>query len=461
MRFNLSKGRRARPSVRLQAERLEARDVPAGSVVTAMVDGSLFIFGDAQDNQITIGQVVPGVLTITPNGGTIVDGSSTTVTRSINRDLIIELGAGNDSLTFDLATPITLPRNLAIDYGIFGIGTKTTTTMNASQNMLSVGGSFGIRYANGDVTTTLDNIAVASGLGIHHMVGDSNLTIDNLMGAGHFSSIGGNLVVSNMRGQATNQVRDTNVGMSEVFSNGQSRALDNSAGSTQILNVNNTTPATVGGSIVISNFSGDSAIGDVVADVNVHGSVGVNLGTGNFGTTVAARKATTGPVISGGLRIAGSGKWSGTINLGAPKTGLTVKQSLIVGVGNGDASINIDDVHVLMGTSIATGPGNDLIAIDGKASDVGSVFGGSVMIGTGPGSDSLSINSGAASSAVTEFKGIVLASMGIDDDTLTLATAGKVKFDAHAVFDGRQGTNTKTVTTGNIEGHVPVLINFT
>src|SRR5262249_17427108 len=154
-------------------------------------------------------------------------------------------------------------------------------------------------------------------------------------------------------------VNDTNVGGSIVFGNHLARVADNAAGSNQIFNVTNTAPATVGGSIVISNLNGDSAIGDVVADVKVGGGIGLNLGTGNFNAGVAAKKASAGPTIGGSLGLRGASTWSGTVALGAPGTGLTVKQSLGLSLGNGNATISIDDVHILMNTRILTGSGND------------------------------------------------------------------------------------------------------
>lgn len=447
---------------RLNCEKLEDRDVPAGTVITAMSMGSLFILGDTNDNQITITQAGPNTLAITPTGGTTVDGSSTTVLRPIFSSLVIRLGTGNDSVTFDLSTPMLIRGNLTIDYGTTGTGDKTTMTSGATSS-LTVLGSLAIRYAGGNVATTLDNVAIAGNLVVRHGLGDSTFQLDNLLGSGHFSSVGGSLVVSNTRGMSVNQVNDTNVAGSILCSNHQARVADNAAGSNQIFNVTNTTPATIGGSILIVNSNGDSPIGDVIADVNVKGGVGLNLGTGNFNATVSARNASTGPTINGGLGVRGSGAWTGSVALGAPASGLTVKGNLSLGLGNGSATISIDDVHVLMGTSILTGRGNDQLNIDGNGSDVGSVFAGGFVAATGPGQDSVTIGGGAAS-ALTEFKRGVAVNLGTDDDSLQLATVGKVKFDGLALsvvsFNGGLGTNTKTVDATHLIGRTPLFKNF-
>jgi hypothetical protein len=182
----------------LSVEHMEGREVPA-AVVTALLNGSLFVIGDVNADTVTISQAAPGQVTITPGVGTTVDGLPIPVTRSFIGNLVIRLGAGNDNLSFDLFRPITLPGNLVIDYGIMGTGTKTTTTTNSGQFDLTVARGLGIRYAPGQVTTTLDNLAVAGNALVVHGAGDSTLTIDNQAGAGHFSSVGGNLTVINTR----------------------------------------------------------------------------------------------------------------------------------------------------------------------------------------------------------------------------------------------------------------------
>jgi hypothetical protein len=466
MRFVPLTTRRAnRKFANLSFERLEGRDVPNGAVFTSLVGGSLVITGDTSDNQITLSAGGLNTIAITPTGGTTVDGSSNTVLRSFSRDLDIFLGRGTDSVTFDLGPgSMAFRGNVVLNYGSAGTGDKMTTTVNAGTNTLSVANSMVIRYAGGDVTTTLDNIAIAGSLVVTHGSGDSTFSVDNLKGAGSFSSIGGSLDVTNTIGKADNSVTDTNVGRSEAFVNGKARAADNAAGSTQIFNENNTTPANVGSNISISNTNGDSAIGDVVADVHVLGSVGLKLGTGNFNATVASRMASPGPSISGSLSVSATSTWTGTVALGAPGTGLTVKRNLAVSVGNGNATVAIDDADVLATTTITTGKGNDQITIDGTGGDAGSVFAGAVALNTGAGTDTLSVNSGGASSAVTDFKGSFVAKLGVDDDALTLATSGKVKFDAPSpktlLVDGSTGVNTKTVTLGNIVGRVPTFRNF-
>ena len=436
--------------------------MPAGNVLTSVSNGTLFIVGDTQDNSIVLSQPQPGTLTITPTGTTLLNGQAGPQSGTMPPNLDILLGAGTDSLSFDLGSnPIVVPGALTVDYGTGGTGTKTTQTTGANANTLTVGGNLGIRYAAGAVTTVLDNLAVGGNLTVLHAAGDSSFTLDNRAGAGKFSSVGRSLSVTNTQGVADNTVLDTNVTGSVTFANGRARAADNAAGTTKIANANNTSLAAIGGSLSIRNASGDSATGDTVGDVLVKGNVTLALGSGAFKATVAAQHATTGPTIDGNLTVAAAVAGAAKVALGAGGTGLTVKKNLTVRSGNRLAAVALDDLRVTGTTGIFTGAGADTVSIDGAAADSGSTFGGAFSLGTGPGADALAIGSGSAAGATTTFNGSVLVSLGIGDDALKLATAGKVDFTTKVpVFDGSTGTNTKTVTTANLHGKAPTFKNF-
>lgn len=449
---------------RLSLETMEGREVPA-NVVTVLSGGSLFVLGTTVADSVTVSQNAPNQVTLTPGAGTTIDGSAGAVTRPLFGSLVIELGSGNDTLNFDLSSGITIPGNLIVDYGTAGSGTKTTETMNAGQFALRVGGGIGIRYAAGNVTTTLDNLRVNGNVLVQHMIGDSTLKIDNLAGAGNFSVIGGSLTVLNTQGVATNTLSDTNVGGNVIFANGRARASDNAAGSTTIQNSNNTARAIIGGSLAVSNLTGNSTTGNKVGDVMVRGSVAMNLGTGNFSATIADVKVTSAPVsIGGGLAIHGLSTGQDTISLGGAGTGLQVGTTVAVTTGNGNATVAINDLKVAGATSIATGTGADTITIDGSSGAVGSSFNGSFALRTGSGADSVSINSGSASGATTTFRSAVGVGLGPNDDTLTIGSAGRVQFLTPAAlgvtFNGGLGTDTKSVTPANISGHKQTYLNF-
>jgi hypothetical protein len=444
---------------RLSVDPLEGRDVPAGNIHTFVADGTLFVVGDAQDNSLVVSQPAgPGTLTLSPTGGTTINGLPAPMTGTIPANVDIMLGAGNDSLSFDLATaPIAIAGSLVVGYGSGGTGTKTTQTTGATTNNLVVGGGLGIRYAAGTVTTILDNVRVGGSLAVVHGIGDSTFTLNNKAGDGIFSLVRGNLVVANTQGVATNTLADTNVGMSVAFGNGLARASDDAAGTTRIANVNNSSQAIIGGNLVIRNLSGDSATGDTVGDVHVRGSVAIGLGTGAIKATVAAQHVNSAPVINGSLGVGSAAAGSPTVDLGAAGTGLTVLGNLAVRGGNGGATVALNDVHVGGATGIATGSGGDSVSIDAASGAVGSVF-HNFALGTGGGNDTVTI---AGGSGTTFFRGSTAVSLGAGDDTLSLAPTGPVDFvNFGPVFNGGMGTNTDTVTTANLKGKAPVFENF-
>jgi hypothetical protein len=451
----------SRRRARLSVEPLEPRTVPAGNVATVLSGNTLFLIGDVSDDSIILSQPLgPGTLTITPTGGTTVNRQLLPVSGVLPPNLTIALGAGNDSVAFDLGTrPITIQNALTIDYGTGGVGTKVTQTTGATGNFLTVGGNFGIRYAAGATTTTLDNLAVFGGLTVLHGIGDSTFSLDNKAGSNTFSSVGGNLLVANTQGVATNSVLDTNVRGSVMISNGRAGA-GNLAGTTTIADANNTTLATIGGNLTISNASGNNSTGDTIGDVVVGGSVGLFLGNGTFGATVAAQHATTGPTIDGFLTVRAAANGSATVHLGAPGTGLTVKRALTIRGGDQRATVTLDDVSVTGATGIFTGQGADTISIDGTAGDKGSTFGGVFTMTTGPATDTLNIGTGS-SGATTTFRSTVNVSLGAGDDVLNLATVGKVDFvNFSPVFNGGLGNNTKDVNAPNLLGKPPIFRNF-
>jgi hypothetical protein len=450
-------------SARLRLHELESREVPAGNVITVFRGNTLFVLGDAQDNSIILSQPGgAGTLTIAPIGTTQLNGQALPQSGTLPPNLTIELGAGTDSLSFDLGSnPILIQNALTIDYGTAGTGTKTTQTTSAASNNLTVGGNFGIRYASGTVTTVLDNLDVSGGLTVRHAAGDGTLTVDNKDGTGSFSAVDGNVAVTSTQGVSNVTILDTNVGGSMTITNGKARASDNAAGSTRIANANNTALSTIGGNLSISKVSGVNTTGDVVGDVLVKGNATIALGKGTCGATVAAQNATTGPTINGNLKVTASANGAETIHLGAAGTGLTVKKNLTVRSGDRAATITVDDVQVTGATSMYTGAGADLVSIDGAAGDNGSTFTGSFSFGSGPGTDTFGINSGLAAGATTTFNGTFHASLGSGNDALNLATAGLVNFVTKVpTFDGSSGTNIKTVTKGNLLGETPTFRNF-
>jgi hypothetical protein len=448
----------------LRVECLEDRLVPAGNVHAALLFGTLTLTGDPQANHIAISQPAFGELTITPESGTTVNGQAGPVTFSgVSGDLNINLDKGPDEVDFDLSQPISLPGNLNINYAATGgDGAKTTQTINATHNYLTVAGHLLIRYAPGDVTTHLDNVNVGGNLTVSHGVGDSVFTVDNVAGPGAFSTVGWAVTVNNTQGMAQNSLFDTNVLGSVAFSNGLARPSDHNAGFNQIYNVENTaTLATIGGSVAFSNAAGTSATGDKLGDVDVKGQVTMALGPGTFKAAVQSVNVHQAPVIESRLIISGTG--SDNIALGKAGIGLQVDGRLNLQAGSRGDQLDLEDVQVGRAASIATGAGDDTVTIDGGSGSLGSVFTGPFSLTTGAGADTVRIASGAGGGA-TVFKGSVQAGLGVGADALFLATSGTVRFEAPTstpvVFDGGPGADTETFVLGHLPDRVPTFLRF-
>jgi hypothetical protein len=471
-------------SFRPLLERLEDRLTPAGNVTSSFTGGSLTLTGDALANAITISEpTLNGPLVVTPNGTTTLDGQSAAEGFTVTGNLTIQLGAGNDSISFDLGpNPITVPGTLSILYGS-NTGDKLTQTINAVGNAFTVGQNLAISYGAGAVTTKLDNLQVGSNsvprsgnVTITHGAGNSTTTIESLA-AGQFDNILGNLSVTNTSGVADNQLFDTNVGGNVTFNNGKAGA-GNVAGFTVIANFANATQATIGGNVAITNQNGNATVtganprgvGDFIGDVHIRGNVTLKLGTGNYSAFVTSDNVPQAPQIDGNLSITGTG--SDVVDLGVfPSVqlpagfshGLNVNGSLSVLLGGAGAdTLDLTGLVVGKDTNLTTGSGNASVTVNDIRAANDSEFHGAFNLTTGAGNDTVEINGPHASgSGDITFDGAVSARLGLGNDTLSLATNDGVSFlGASATFDGQGGTNHAHVTNGNITGLAPTLLNF-
>jgi acetyltransferase-like isoleucine patch superfamily enzyme len=93
----------------LRVERLEDRDLPAGTVTAAFAAGTLTLTGDPQANNLEV-RIDNGNVTLKGKGTTIAGGTSFA---GVN-DIVINLGDGNDRVT---VRGRTLAGNLTIDLG--------------------------------------------------------------------------------------------------------------------------------------------------------------------------------------------------------------------------------------------------------------------------------------------------------------------------------------------------------
>src|SRR5262249_45868122 len=92
-----------RTNRKLTFQTLESRQLMAGNVSAAVINGDLVVKGDVKSNDVAIfqvmqqGQVIPGRYFITGlNGTTINNGNSGFNATGVNRDFLIKMNLGGD-----------------------------------------------------------------------------------------------------------------------------------------------------------------------------------------------------------------------------------------------------------------------------------------------------------------------------------------------------------------------------
>jgi hypothetical protein len=455
--------RRFRPSL----EALECRLTPSANVMAAVVNGNLNILDNAAASSLTLSQSAAGQVTITPDAGTTINGKAGPATfGGVTGGLNVNLGTGNDTLTFDLSQ-----NNFAIgNVSIVGTtGDKTVLTNAAgTTNFLNVHGNFSETFGNGTEFTTLHQFTVSGNMTIDHANGNS-LTFLGVDSAnlGHlFNKVGGSLSAKNVTssgavgsGFDVDALEETNVGgdITALMGHGDSSGF---AGWTSVGSLSSNS-VSVGGNVNIIGTSGFLAFGDFandgeeVVNAQVAGHVTMILGSGEGNTALFGNGASASSTSAKNVFIKGTGAHDA----------VTVGPSVVQGnlavalLGQGGNSISLDSVSVNGATALTELGGGNSIAIDNLAP--GSTFGGLVGIFMGGTNNLLEINSHSQGSpGTTTFDGPVLADLGAGNDTLVLAEAGKVDFEMPSAFVGGTGTNHAFVNHRNIEGVPPTLIDF-
>jgi fibronectin-binding autotransporter adhesin len=455
-------------------EHLEERLTPAGNVqVSTDALGNLHLTGDALSNSVRITQTGVTTINVTGLSGTTINHSAVPFTATnFTGGIDGKMGGGDDFVELDLtAGSITVHGNMSLN---FGAGNSSVDVFSGGgANTLTVTQNVAVHYGVGNVETDLDNIDVFGNLTVNHASGDSDFSIENTQGAGHFSTIGGSVSVTNTQGAASDDLSDFNIGGNATFNNGKANNATNATGDFEINNVNNTTTlSAIGGNLSVTYVNGNSYELEV-GDVSVGANVTLNAGSANVHLSVAPDNTTQATVINGSLSINGTG--ADTVELGRSSdadvatTGLTVHGAVAITDGVGGDALTITDVNFLGGTSITTGAGNDTVTIDGAAAKTGSLFTDGFTMNTNGGNDTVTINaaSGKAAGVTTSFHGHVSVNLGPGNDSLAIATstdAGTaVDFfasSANTVFDGDGGHNVLSNNPGNEPVHQPTFLNF-
>ncbi len=401
-------------------EQLETRTALAGNVTAAVLGGNLVVNGDNQGADIAISQPSVGKITLTGDG-TSINGSAGPVTFSgVTRDLRINFGKGNDSLTFDETNPITVCGNLSINGGQ---GSNTISTLSGSPGSLKVGRDLNIlNQPGGPEQITLLNLSVKRNAQIRNMGGDSLVTIDvasNGTDLPGFNSIGGNLQIVNGPGQ----YNETDLSSINV------------KGSVQILNQGND---------AITNISSPASPNTIGGNLQIIDGAGQLAQTQIDGTKVGRN-----------LQVAASGPDSNTTLI---LTSTQVRNDTGLKGGDGDSTVFVNDDTFGGSFQLQTGNGADTVCIG-----TGGIYVETDIIPEVDFKNGIPVTvlkpvqtTRLLPAGPVTFNGKAIVNLGDGDDTQNLALGAKVKFRKAATLDGQNGQNTAYVQMANL----PLLPTF-
>jgi len=458
-------------------EVLERRLAPATADVTAsVVFGNLTITDNAATSQLTLSQSAAGEITITPDDGTTINGRAGPVTMvGVTGNLNVNLGAGIDTLTFDLSQHDIRVGNVSIT-GNTGAKAVVTDTAGTTHT-LNVHGNYKETFGNGNQFTALNQFNVSGNLTIDHADGDSFVFLGvaraNL--GRQFNSVAGDLTVANVTasgaaasGSDVNALEETNVGGDLTADMGRGDVGTGFGGWTSVGSQSNQ-PVTVGGNVTLTARTGLLAGGDFANDgeevqnAQVGGDVTMDLGSGVGNAALFGGGTADFFTSASAVTVTGRGAHD-AVTVG-PSFVLGDLAVSLTGKGGGN-TIAVDSVFVDGDTSLLAAGGSNSIAIDNQ--DPGSAFGGRVDIAMMGTDNLLAINSKGklggihGGTAQTTFDGEVSAKLGAGNGTLVLAEVGEVVFETAATFNGGPGQNTALVNGANVEALQgdPTLVNF-
>jgi hypothetical protein len=406
-------------------EQLETRTGLAGNVTAVVSGGDLIVRGDDAGADITLSQ--PGARQITLTGtDTTVNGSAGPVTFSgVTKDLRIYFGSGDDSLTFDESTPISLSGNLFLNGGG---GSNTVSTQSDLESLdaggsLNVGGNLNVLNPAGRTQLiSLLNLNVKGDVHILNLGGDALTRIESFDGS---NTVGGSLLIANGPGQSSEtDLRSINV-----------------KGDVHILNQAGVAIA------CIDSFGGSNSVGGDLAIIDGPGQISQTV----IGSTM----------IDHDLQVVQGGQDQNTILVLSTR----VKGTTNLRSRNGDDTVFVNNTTFGGAFHLQTGQGTDTVVIGtgGEATLPQLVPEQIIVIQNGvpvlltqlvvvP--EQILIVGGQ-----TTYNGQVIADLGDGDDTLNLAVDAVVSFNEKATLDGQNGDNMASVHVANLAG-APMLKDF-
>src|SRR5262249_59654568 len=145
---------------------------PAAAATASVVFGRLTITDNAATSQLTLSQPAADEITITPDDGTTINGRAGPVTMvGVTGNLNVNLGAGNDTLTFDLSQHDINVGNVLITGNT--AAKAVTTDPAGTTHTLNVHGNYKEIFGNGNQFTRLNQFNVSGNMTIDHADGES------------------------------------------------------------------------------------------------------------------------------------------------------------------------------------------------------------------------------------------------------------------------------------------------
>lgn len=414
------------PTRRLRFQCLERRYTLAGDVTAIVIDGDLFLTGDASANELNVGRLSSGDMEITGLAGTTINGSSSfpIVISGMTGDIHADLFAGDDDLELDWKVPngADLPGSVLVN---LGSGNDHMNVHGPVFNGLQVGtleiaGSLIVHGRDGNDTFEV-NRAITAGDPVFYG-GDGNDDASILGNFNHGNQVGGQILVDLSTGDDTLLVTEM-------------RAL--------AMLVRDPIGITTGAQVTVN-------------DLQVAGTIEMYLSVQDDTLSISGTPQNTigwHPLARDLVIHTGNGDDQVTI---APAFVRTL--TLYTGFGNeggGFYGVSLIDVSASEFLFVDTAEGLDNVLLQG-------VFTQQLFVGTGDDSDGVIVLNCAFGFAVIDsgFGGDVVGihssqftelyvTLWLGDDLLVVATTGVQK---KAQFDGHDGTDQFVNVGGNIFG---------
>jgi hypothetical protein len=142
-----------RSQISCSAEQFEVRLMPSGNVIATVVDGTLTLNGDSEDNSVRV-EISGGNVVVTGLDGTTINGDAdfeaVTGSTTIAGDLVARLGLGDDTLV--IGDDVVIDGNVRVT-DFFGV---TTLGMRS----VEIGGNLLVQTGRGDDRISLDDTTI-------------------------------------------------------------------------------------------------------------------------------------------------------------------------------------------------------------------------------------------------------------------------------------------------------------